>query len=130
MPPKPTLRAYMVLNCPSICAFVRPSLTHVRSISQILFEVEILNLVCGYTFGSWSVTYYLRVTVTLISGLNSRKSCLWGRLSHSETFLFMPPKELWEAYSNRTVCPSVRPSVRQSVRPAFVSGPYLLYSLR
>ena len=40
--------------------------------------------------------------------------------------LFMPPKELWEAYSNRTV----RPSVRQSVRPAFVSGPYLLYSLR
>ena len=32
----------------------------------------------------------------------------------------MPPKELWEAYSNRTVSPSVR--------PAFVSGPYLLYS--
>ena len=48
--------------------------------------------------------------------------------------VFMPPKELWEAYSNRTVRPSVRqsvrPSVRQSVRPAFVSGPYLLYSLR
>ena len=40
--------------------------------------------------------------------------------------IFMPPKELWEAYSNRTV----RPSVRQSVRPAFVSGPYLLYSLK
>ena len=40
--------------------------------------------------------------------------------------IFMPPKELWEAYSNRTV----RPSVRQSIRPAFVSGPYLLYSLR
>ena len=37
-------------------------------------------------------------------------------------FVFMPPKELWEAYSNRTVCPSVR--------PAFLSGPYLLYSLR
>ena len=36
--------------------------------------------------------------------------------------IFMPPKELWEAYSNRTV--------RPSVRPAFVSGPYLLYSLR
>ena len=33
----------------------------------------------------------------------------------------MPPKELWEAYSNRTV--------RPSVRPAFMSGPYLLYSL-
>ena len=40
-------------------------------------------------------------------------------------FFFMPPKELWEAYSNRTV----RPFVRPSVRPAFVSGPYLLYSL-
>ena len=39
--------------------------------------------------------------------------------------VFMPPKELWEAYSNRTVHPSVSPSVR----PAFVSGPYLLYSL-
>ena len=40
--------------------------------------------------------------------------------------IFMPPKELWEAYSNCTV----RPSVRPCVRPAFVSGPYLLYSLR
>ena len=28
----------------------------------------------------------------------------------------MPTKELWEAYSNRTVCPSL-----------FVSGAYLLY---
>ena len=49
-------------------------------------------------------------------------------------FFFMPPKELWEAYSNRTVRQSVRQSVRVSVRvsvrPAFVSGPYLLYSLR
>ena len=26
----------------------------------------------------------------------------------------MPPKELWEAYSNRTVRPSVRPCVRPS----------------
>ena len=31
---------------------------------------------------------------------------------------FMPPKELWEAYSNRTVRPSVSQSVRQSVRPS------------
>ena len=37
--------------------------------------------------------------------------------------IFMPPKELWEAYSNRTVCPSVRLS-------RFVFGAYLLYSLR
>ena len=28
-----------------------------------------------------------------------------------EVSIFMPPKELWEAYSNRTVCPSVRVSV-------------------
>ena len=33
--------------------------------------------------------------------------------------VFMPPKELWEAYSNRTVRP-----------PRFLSGAYLLYSLR
>ena len=30
----------------------------------------------------------------------------------------MPPKELWEAYSNRTVRPSVSPSVSPSVRPS------------
>ena len=34
------------------------------------------------------------------------------------TCFFMPPKELWEAYSNRTVRPSVRQSVRPSVRPS------------
>ena len=33
----------------------------------------------------------------------------------------MPPKELWEAYSNRTVCPCVRPSRFrvQSISPIF-----------
>ena len=30
--------------------------------------------------------------------------------------IFMPPKELWEAYSNRTVSPSVCPSVPLCVR--------------
>ena len=38
-----------------------------------------------------------------------------------EMFIFMPPKELWEAYSNRTVRPSIRPSrfrVR-SISPIF-----------
>ena len=30
-------------------------------------------------------------------------------------YVFMPPKELWEAYSNRTVRPSVRQTIRQSV---------------
>ena len=43
-----------------------------------------------------------------------------------EILIFLPPKELWEAYSNRTV----RQSIRPSLHPAFVSGPYLLYSLR
>ena len=38
-------------------------------------------------------------------------------------WVFMPPKELWEAYSNCTVRPRVRPS-------RFVSGAYLLDSLR
>ena len=32
--------------------------------------------------------------------------------------LFMPPKELWEAYNNRTVRPSVRQSVSPSVPPS------------
>ena len=59
----------------------------VWSISQILFEVGIPNLVCGYTLGLWSVAYCLWVTVTLTSGLNFRKSCLWGHLSHCDTFL-------------------------------------------
>ena len=30
--------------------------------------------------------------------------------------VIMPPKELWEAYSNRTLRPSVRPCVRPCVR--------------
>ena len=55
---------------------------------------------------------------------------LGNYMQHISDVFFMPPKELWEAYSNRTVRPSVRQSVRPSVRPAFVSGPYLLYSLR
>ena len=36
------------------------------------------------------------------------------RVSERFFFIFMPPKELWEAYSNRTVRPSVSPSVRLS----------------
>ena len=46
----------------------------------------------------------------------------WHFNIYKQDNIFMPPKELWEANSNRTVSPSVR--------PAFVSGPYLLYSLR
>ena len=37
---------------------------------------------------------------------------------HAELLVFdicMPPKELWEAYSNHTVRPSFHPSVRPSV---------------
>ena len=39
-------------------------------------------------------------------------------LNNLALLIFMPPKELWEAYSNRTVRPSVRQSVRPSVRPS------------
>ena len=33
----------------------------------------------------------------------------------------MPPKELWEAYSNRTVRPCVRPCVRPASCPVHIS---------
>ena len=36
---------------------------------NILFEIEIPNLVCGCNFGWWSVMYHLLVTVTLTSDL-------------------------------------------------------------
>ena len=44
---------------------------HVQSISPILFEVHIPNLLCRYILGPRSVTYCLRVAVT--SGFSSRK---------------------------------------------------------
>ena len=44
--------------------------------------------------------------------------CEFNTRSKSKRGIFMPPKELWEAYSNRTVCPSVHQSVRPSVRPS------------
>ena len=53
----------------SVCS----SLISVWSISPILFEVGIPNLICGYTLGSRSIAYYYWVIVTLASGHNSRK---------------------------------------------------------
>ena len=41
-----------------------------------------------------------------------------GSYTGLEVMIFMPPKELWEAYGNHTVRPS-----------RFVYGVYLLYSL-
>ena len=41
--------------------------------TAVLNEVGIPNLVCGYIFGFWSVTYCFRVTVTLTSGLSTRR---------------------------------------------------------
>ena len=38
--------------------------------------------------------------------------CAYFRPDTQNTLIFMPPKELWEAYSNCTVRPSVSPSVR------------------
>ena len=46
-----------------------------------------------------------------------KRFCYASKLYIIKRF-FMPPKELWEAYSNRTVRPSVRQSVRPSVRPS------------
>ena len=50
---------------------LRPSFNNncVRSISLILFEKGIPNLVCECIFGWLSVLYHLRVTVTLTSDL-------------------------------------------------------------
>ena len=45
----------------------------VRSISLILFEIGIWNLVCECILGWWSVLYHLWVTVTLTSDLVLRK---------------------------------------------------------
>ena len=45
----------------------------VRSISLLLFEIGIPNLVCECILGWWSVLYHLQVTVTLTSGLIFRK---------------------------------------------------------
>ena len=44
-----------------------------RSISLILFEIEIPNLVCECILGWWSVLNHLWVTVALTSGLVFRK---------------------------------------------------------
>ena len=45
----------------------------VRSISLILFEIGIPNLVCECILGWSRVLYHLRVTMTLTSGLVFRK---------------------------------------------------------
>ena len=41
----------------------------VRSISLVLFEIGIPNLVCGCILGCLNVSYHFRVTVTLTSDL-------------------------------------------------------------
>ena len=80
---------------------VRPSVPlRVRCISPIFFEVGIPNLVCGCILGWRSVLYHLRVAVTLA-------------LTSDLVFI--------------VITMSVRPFVRLS---RFVSGAYLLYSLR
>ena len=69
-------------------------------ISYILFEVGIHNLVCGCILELQSVAYHCRVTVTLT-------------LTSDLVFIV------------------ITTSVRLSIRPSrFVSGAYLLYSLR
>ena len=73
----------------------------------------------------WMPSVIFRFKVRVRSKVKYVQLCRKMTFKYSK-FFFMPPKELWEAYSNRTV----RSSVRQSVRPALVSGPYLLNSLR
>ena len=53
----------------------------------------------------------------------NRKRSVWNFRTFTTIWIelkkfFMPPKELWEAYSNHTVRQSVRQSVRPSVRPS------------
>ena len=67
MPQKLTLGAYSFLIV-RVC--VRPSMSRAYS---ILFVVKIQNSVCAYTLGSPSVAYFFQLTVTLTSGLSSRK---------------------------------------------------------
>ena len=57
---------------------------------------------CGYTLGLGSVAYCLWVTVTLTSGLTCRKSCLWGHLSHCDTFLISDKSGELAACLNRS----------------------------
>ena len=59
-----------------IAQAVCPSLFCVWCISSIFFEVGIPNLVCGCILGCQSVTYYIRVTMTLTSDLVLETTCL------------------------------------------------------
>ena len=70
MPPKELWEAYSNHTVhPSVRQSVRPSGFRVLSISPILFEVGIPNLVCGYILGWRSVAYHFWVTLTLTSDL-------------------------------------------------------------
>ena len=53
---------------------VRPSESYL-CLEHISYIISYRNphLICGYSLGSGIVTYYFRVTVTLTSGINSRK---------------------------------------------------------
>ena len=73
------VRLQIVTNCLHVTVTsVWPQKNCVRSIAHILyiyklFEVGIPNLVFGYILGSRSVTFCFWVTVSLTSGLSSRK---------------------------------------------------------
>ena len=54
---------------PCVHLSIHPSLIRVRSISPILFEVGIPNLMCEHTLGSRGIAYYFWVTLILTSGL-------------------------------------------------------------
>ena len=71
---------------------------HILSHMRWLQSAKTLTIIINYYFGSPS-----------------------GFTDIKKPNVFMPPKELWEAYSNRTVRPSVRPSCFRvrSISPIF-----------
>ena len=67
-------------------------------------------------FGAASVILFGHFTPLYGSHSQSKNGLYFTNFMYLSTYfpIFMPPKKLWEAYSNHTVRPSVCPSVRPS----------------
>ena len=70
------------------------------------------ELVALLNLSSWCLVMVRRLFLTVPRGCLQLVIVVFP--DHAHLLFFMPPKELWEAYSNRTVRPSVRPCVRPS----------------
>ena len=95
-------------------------LPYIRYLANCVAVHACLTLFILMESSVWFPTIHSEWLIVQIKGSQVRISKF--RCVLSLTIVFMPPKELWEAYSNRTVRPCVRPS-------RFVSGAYFLYSL-